>query len=335
MKAVNATANNQISKNTGDLAMRHRRLNASAKAGSVPRRHSRGLPAERRRSRQPSFSFADSMSAMVSGRRLKIGFALLVLVVVLVMMAASVLAYRAFARSALFTLHKVEVVGAVRAPQDEIEHLVRQQVMKDGLWLTELESIRKEVMKFQGVHEAEVRRVLPDTLRVTITEREPFALARRRNGAVVWVDRDGLALGERTKFKVNSIPPIISGLPEGNDDKTKEASREKLKVYEQLMTALDSEGTKLSENVDEIILDDLNDLEIRLLKKRIRVQLGEANYRSRLEAALNVLEAVERCDLNALTLLKVSDAERLLANAGRISYLNATQEDRVIVGLMP
>lgn len=331
---MNATANNQTSRNTGELAMRHRRLNASAKAGSVPRRRSRGLPAQRRRSRQQSFSFADSVSGMGSGHRLKISFVLLALVVLLVMTAASVMAYRAFARSALFALHKVEVVGAVRAPQDEIESLVRQRVMKDGVWLTELESIRKEVMKYQGVREAEVRRVLPDTLRVTITEREPFALARRRSGAVVWVDRDGLALGERTKFKVNSIPPIISGLLEGDNDEIKEANCEKLKVYEQLMTALDSEGTKLSEKMDEIILDDPNELEIRLLEKRIRVQLGEANYRSRLEAALKVLEAVERRDLNALTLLKVSDAERLLENAGRISYLNATQEDRVIVGLM-
>jgi hypothetical protein len=45
-----------------------------------------------------------------------------------------------------------------------------------------------------------------------------------------------------------------------------------------------------------------------------------------------VLDAVRRKDLDALNVLRISDAERLLGGA-RIAYLNATDPKRVIVGL--
>jgi cell division septal protein FtsQ len=240
-------------------------------------------------------------------------------------------AYQAFAGSRLFALRRVEVLGAVRAAPEEIKRAVRQAV-SGSLWQVDLDELRREVEGQAWVREAEVVRVLPDTLRVAIAEREPFALQRRANGSLIWVDREGVAVGSRALFKTEAVPPLISGLEEGEGEAAGAANRRKLIVYQQLLAELDGGPARLSEVVDEVNLGDLQDVRLRLASRRLTVMVGERDFRPRLEAALKVLRAIERQDLAALGLLKVTDAERLL-RGGRIAYLNATRPDRVIVGL--
>jgi len=304
-----------------ELAARHRRV-------AAPQRGPRRLPAEveRRSQRQTPPSPRGSHAQLA--RLVRTGLALGVAVAI---MAGVVGAYHAFANSRLFSLRQVELLGIVRAPRDELLRELRRRVA-DGLWQADLAELRQELQRHAWVQDAEVVRVLPDTLRVTIKEREPFALARRSTGSLVWVDRDGVALGERSLFKTGNVPPLISGLEEGEAETAGEANRHRLIVYQQLLGELDRGEPQLSEMVDEVDLDDLQDVRLRLADKRVTVVLGDRDFRPRLEAACKVLDAVERKDLSALGLLRVTDAERLV-KGGRIAYLNATRPEHVIVGL--
>jgi len=52
------------------------------------------------------------------------------------------------------------------------------------------------------------------------------------------------------------------------------------------------------------------------------------------EKALNVLDAIDRRDLSALELFRVTDATRLFGGV-RISYINTRSPARLVIGLVP
>ncbi len=316
MKALQPKTTHGQKAAASDLAERHRRV-------SAPRRRPAGLPKEEfaRPQRQ-------SLRASQGWRWLRI---IGVLGAVSLVVVGLISAYRVFASSSLFALREIEWRGIVRASQDEMERALRERT-SEGLWRADLRELRQTLKRYPWVREAEVVRVLPDKLLVTIHEREPLALARRSNGALVWVDRDGVVLGERLQFGQEMIPPLLSGLDENNDEAASEANRRRLLLYQQLLAELDQGERRLSGMVDEVELSDPQDVRLWLASRRLLVVVGERDFRPRLEAALKVLSAIERKDLSALSLLKVSDARRLI-NGGRVAYLNTTRPDRVIVGL--
>jgi hypothetical protein len=111
--------------------------------------------------------------------------------------------------------------------------------------------------------------------------------------------------------------------------------KRQLEQVRQLLTALDdsnSDKPRLSQRVDEVILDEVNGLKLRVNEGRVTVSIGTEDFRHRTEEAFKVLDAVARRDVAALQILKLSDAERLLSGPP-IAYINATLSDRVVVGL--
>ena len=318
MKSARGTRVNSPEVTASQLAARHRR--------PAPKRRPRGPEPARRASRRRRPS-PPAVPPQV-GRAVRAGLAIGLAVAIVVGVVG---AYQAFAGSRLFALRQVELQGAVHASRDELMRVLRRSVA-GGLWQADLGSLRNELERHAWVRDAEVARVLPDTLRVTISERQPFALARRPTGGLVWVDRDGVVLGERSMFKAEAVLPLITGLAEGGGEEVAEANRQRLSVYQQLLSELDGGQPPLSEMVDEVNLSDGQDARLRLADRRVTVMVGDRDYRARLGAALKVLDAIERKDLSALGLLKVTDAERLV-KGGRVAYLNATRPDRVIVGL--
>src|SRR5919204_4824907 len=211
---MKATRSNRVhhEASASELAARHRRAVA-------PQRKLRAVAAEpgRRARRRRRASFGVSRAWLV--RLLRTG---LVLGLALAIIVGVVGAYQAFASSRLFALRQVELRGAVHASRDELLRELRRGV-SGSLWQADLAKLRRAIERHAWVREAEVARVLPDTLRVTINEREPFAPARRSNGSLVWVDRDGVVLGQRALFKTEAVLPLISGLEEGEGEAASEA----------------------------------------------------------------------------------------------------------------
>ena len=191
--------------------------------------------------------------------------------------------------------------------------------------------IRDKVNSNELVKEVKVTRLLPDMLRISITERDPYALARRSNGTVVCVDRQGVMFGNQSLIKSKSVLPVINGLIE-QGERAAEINRQRMLIYQQLIADLDGSKPTLSSRIDEVYFDEAQGVRVVLADSRIAVFLGKEDFRMRLNAALDVLDAVKRRDINALNVLRVSDAEKLLSGTN-ISYVNATIPKRVVVGL--
>jgi len=214
--------------------------------------------------------------------------ALKVVLAILALMAAFI-GYRVAASAAMFQVSSIDVTGTSRTSAEEIEGLTRRAVARTGVWRADLAAISAELGRLPGVRRAVVSRVLPDRLRVRVTERVPVAVVHTANGHFVWVDDEGVALGEMKP--ADRVPSFfIRGWNEEGTDDARKENAERVQKYLEATHQWDALG--LSERVSEITLIDLNDVRAQLAgsDSQIEARLGGKDFGQRLKAELQALD---------------------------------------------
>jgi cell division protein FtsQ len=224
--------------------------------------------------------------------------------------------YRAAASASFFQVRTVETRGASRASVDDIKNAVRRDVSETGVWRADLQQLSTHLERLPWVRTAVVTRVLPDGIRVRITEREPKAVVRTSAGRFMWVDDDAVYLGEMSP--TDQMPAFfLRGWNEDNSNTAQAENRDRVRKFLELQR--DWSGQGISERVSEVNLLDLRDVRVQLANddSQIEVRLGGQDQSARLGKALSVL-----------------DAQRQTARGPLISYIDLTQGKRAIVGLV-
>jgi cell division protein FtsQ len=224
--------------------------------------------------------------------------------------------YRAAASASFFQVRAIETRGASRASVEDIKGVVRHDVSETGVWRADLPELSKHIEKLPWVRTAIVTRVLPDGIRVRITEREPRAVVRTSSGRFIWVDDDAVYLGEMAP--TDQMPAFfLRGWNEDESATAQKENRERVAKFLELQRDWSAQG--ISERVSEANLLDLRDVRVQLAgdDSQIEVRLGSQDQSARLGKALTVL-----------------DAQRQTARGPLISYIDLTQGKRAIVGLV-
>jgi len=224
--------------------------------------------------------------------------------------------YRAAASASFFQVRRIEVQGTSRVPKDEVQAVVRREAEATGVWNADLQAISGKLERLPWVKTAVVSRVLPDGLRVRVTERVPRAVVRTGSGRFRWIDDEAVLLGEM--LPNDQIPAFfLRGLNEENSHAAHQENRERVEKFMELQQAWDSAG--LSERVSEVNLIDVRDVRAQLAgdNSQIEVRLGAQDQGERLKKALEVL-----------------DAQRQTPRGHLISYIDMSQGRRAIVGLV-
>jgi cell division protein FtsQ len=204
----------------------------------------------------------------------------------------------------------------VRASNDDIKTSVLRDVAETGVWRADLELVSKHLERLPWVRTAIVTRVLPDGIRVRITERQPQAVVRTSSGRFIWVDDDAVYLGEMSP--TDQMPAFfLRGWNEDDSAAAQTENRARIKRFLELQR--EWEAQSLSERISEVNLLDLRDVRVQLAgdDSQIEVRLGSQDQGSRLQKALNVL-----------------DAQRQTTRGPLISYIDLSQGKRAIVGLV-
>jgi len=225
-----------------------------------------------------------------------------------------VVVYRAAASASFFQIKRVETKGASRASVEDIQAAVRRDVGPTGVWRADLQQLSQHLERLPWVRTAVVTRVLPDGIRVRITERQPRAVVRNSSGRFIWVDDDAVYLGEMAS--TDQMPAFfLRGWSE--EEGGQADNRQRVAKYLELQKEWDAQG--LSERVSELNVMDLRDVRVQLAgdDSEIEVRLGSQDQGARLKKALTVL-----------------DAQRQTARGPLISYIDLTQGKRAIVGLV-
>jgi cell division protein FtsQ len=214
-------------------------------------------------------------------------------VLVILALVTLFVGYRVAASASLFQVRTVDVTGTSRISADEIEVLTRRAAAKTGVWRADLSAISTELERLPGVRRAVVSRVLPDGLRVRVTERVPVAVVRTSAGHFFWVDDDGVALGEMKN--TDSVPSFfIRGWNEDGTEEARKDNAEKVQKYSEIAREWGALG--LSERVSEVNLLDLKDVRAQLAgnDSQIEVRLGKQDLGERLRQALEALDKYRR-----------------------------------------
>lgn len=118
------------------------------------------------------------------------------------------LAYGAFlaSRSPMFRVKVVEFDGEpVEAAAhglkpafetSELQQLADIPVGEISLFELDLDVIRERLIAHEWVRDVELRKILPDTVAITVKPRTPRALIRQKDGTLVYLDSDGRTFGK-------------------------------------------------------------------------------------------------------------------------------------------
>jgi cell division protein FtsQ len=232
----------------------------------------RSKPARRRRLR-----------ALVSWRALRILAAVLIV---------GYGGYRAFdlvfAAGAL-RVERIRVHGNERLSSGEVQTLVRD-LQGANILTVDLAAYRRILLKSPWVSAVAIRRVLPSTIDVYVSERRPFGLCRLGNQLYL-VDRDGTVMDEFGPQYAEFDLPIVDGLVRAprNGKPTIDDARAELaaRVVDSLQGS-----RELSRRVSQIDVTDAHDAVVLLDNDSALLHVGEDRFKERLQSYLEIAEAL-------------------------------------------
>lgn len=191
--------------------------------------------------------------------------------------------------SEALTVSQVTVTGNARVSRGEVLALLAG-ARGESLMTVDLEGWRQRLLDSPWVAEAAIRRVLPGTLAVAISERQPIGIARI-SGRLYLVDEAGAIIDEFGPTHAEFDLPIIDGLgaPPGRGGALIDESRAALAG--RLLTDLQREPS-IAGLVSQIDVTDVRGASVILEGDTTRVQIGDARFTERIQSYLELRQAL-------------------------------------------
>ncbi len=153
----------------------------------------------------------------------------------------------------------IQVLGNSQVTQAELLSVFGAD-MGRNVFFVPLDQRRAELERLPWVETATVMRLLPNQLRLAVTERTPIAFARD-GSAIGLVDRDGvlLPMAPETMAAKRYSFPVVTGIS-ANDPASTRAAR--MKIYRRFLAEIDSAGESISSQLSEVDLSDSEDVRV-------------------------------------------------------------------------
>jgi cell division protein FtsQ len=180
-----------------------------------------------------------------------------------------------------------------------------------------LDARRSQLEQIPWIESASVQRILPNRLRIELTERTPVAFARNGNELAL-VDAHGVVLdrprGEDLHF------PIVTGVSE---DLPRDQREKRMQTYEEFMKDIDLVRGGSSDRVSEIDLSNPKDLRVVMTglasasdSQAVTIHFGSAEFTGKYK-------------------MLVDNFSQWQANAGRVQSIDLQYSRQVVVNPDP
>ncbi len=197
--------------------------------------------------------------------------------------------FKSAASSDFFSVRSVETRGAERTSEQKVEQIVRAGAYKTGVWRADLDAIKSELEQLKFVRHASVARVLPDTVRVTLTERQPVATVRIGNADYL-VDEEAKVLTKVTRTIRGPLPPfVLIGWDTDGSQSAVETNRRRVALYRKLVN--EWRRFDLVKRVKAVDISDLRDPQAKVVDSGevVTISLGQENYAAGLQKGLETI----------------------------------------------
>ena len=221
-----------------------------------------------------------------------------------IVVAVGVAAYRGVAwatHSRHLQIDRIAVRGNARLSTGEVLAVMNGLKGQSVLW-TDLESWRRRLLASPWVRDAALRRSLPSTIEVAVSERQPIAICRM-NGGLYLIDERGVVIDEYGPQYADVDLPIVDGLSLQVGDGEARADEPRAVLAARLVAALKAKP-EISARVSQIDVSDLHNAAVMLSGDPAKLYLGEDRFDQRLESYLELspalrqrVQAIEYVDL--------------------------------------
>ncbi len=183
----------------------------------------------------------------------------------------------------------IDVLGTHNVPRAQIMEVMGGDIGRNVFFIP-LSERKTQLEKIPWVESASVMRFVPNRLQIEIRERTPIAFARV-GSRIALIDAGGtlmeLPTGNKQKFSF----PVILGMNAGEPLSTRSA---RMKIYNQLLRELDSDGAHYSQELSEVDISDQDDVKVLANDPggAVLVHLGSGDFLSRYKIYVSHVQGV-------------------------------------------
>ncbi len=200
---------------------------------------------------------------------------------------AAYAAYSVVARADVLQVTDIVVKGNRRLTPDDVASWLADLRGEHLLW-SNLDAWRERLLALPWVRDATLRRSLPSTIEVLLSEREPIGIARI-DGRLYLVDESGKVIDEYDAQYSGFDVPIIDGIAGSGTEGAADPVRAALagRVMASLRPA-----HQVSERISQLDVSDVHNVSIILNGDPAVIHLGAERFLERLQGYLELAETV-------------------------------------------
>jgi cell division septal protein FtsQ len=186
-------------------------------------------------------------------------------------------------------IENLPVSGIARLSVGEVQSLVRG-VRGHSILTADLDSVRSRVLESSWVADATVHRVLPSTIEIRVTERQPIGICRMRSRLYL-IDRTGTVIDEFGPRYAEFDLPILDGLVRTARGKSPAIDGQRAALAARVMDAF--AGNPIGKRLSQVDVSNLADVVVLLDDDEAALHLGDERFAERLQSYLEVASALQ------------------------------------------
>jgi cell division protein FtsQ len=213
------------------------------------------------------------------------------------------------AHAHMLQVEKITVRGNERLSKGEVLAVLNGLRGESLVW-TDLDHWRKRLMASPWVRDAALRRSLPSTVEVVVSERQPIGVGRI-NGDMYLVDERGVIIDQYGPQYADLDLPIIDGLSAAQAGGASLTDEGRADLAARVIAAVGSKPS-IARRLSQVDVSDLHNASVILSGDSAIIELGEDQFLARLQAYLDLAPTLRE---------RVSD----------IDYVDLRFDDRIYV----
>lgn len=200
--------------------------------------------------------------------------------------------YRAFdlvVSASTLQVRRIAVRGNVRLSAGEVQTLV-DGLRGTNILTADLATYRRRLLESPWVADVAIRRLLPSTVEVFVSERRPVGVCRL-SGQLYLVDRSGTLIDEFGPQYSEFDLPIIDGLVRAPTSGEPAIDEQRADLAARVIDAI-APRAELARRVSQIDVSDLHDAVVLLEGDATLVHVGDDNFLERLQSYVDLAPAL-------------------------------------------
>ena len=179
----------------------------------------------------------------------------------------------------MLQIDRIIVQGNTRVSTGEVLAVLSGLRGQSLIW-TDLKAWRRSLLASPWILDVDIRRSLPSTIDVVVSERQPIGIGRIKSQLYL-IDERGVLIDEYGPQYVDFDLPIIDGLPEPGKDSAIDAAR--IELAARVLAAVKPQP-ELARLVSQIDVRNARNATVILTGDPAAIQLGDQQFLRRLQS---------------------------------------------------